>query len=407
MDKLTAPIDRVLRDDVDPHALEKTWQAIARRRAAGGGRSRSARRLVRRAAIGLFFTAAGVVGVWAYGSYVASLSSVSSVSTSPAIDRRDEPLRLAGGGEVVSIDAQIERKSAVFADGSRVTLSPGSRLDPLANDGRTFAVVLERGTAVFAVQPGGPRRWSIDAGLATVEVIGTELTILRAPDHVRVEVAHGTVLVRGERVRDQEQTLTAGGWLEVWAAESHDAGVPSAERARQQPAPQVGPDRGAKPAPSPHDAWQPLARTGAYAVAFEALGTGGVALETEQAEDIETLLALADVARLSGHPAEAVAPLERILSRHAGDRRASLAAFTLGKLELDTLGRPSAAARAFERCLSLGAPRGLEEDLQARLVEARGRSGDRAGARAAAVRYRKDFPQGRHLDALEQWTDSD
>jgi transmembrane sensor len=134
--------------------------------------------------------------------------------------------------------------------------------------------------------------------------------------------------------------------------------------------------------------------------AFEALGAAGVRRETRRV-GVGDLLALADVARLSGHPREAVAPLERILTDFAHDAQAPLAAFALGRLELDALDRPRAAAAALESALALGVPRSLLEDVRARLVEAHVRAGDRTAARAAASAYLRDFPAGRHRAEME------
>ena len=77
---------------------------------------------------------------------------------------------------------------------------------------------------------------------------------------------------------------------------------------------------------------------------------------------------LADVARLSGHPREAVAPLERMIAEHPGDPRAPVAAVMLGRLEMDRLVRPERARRAFERARELGLPAALAPDVDRRLA---------------------------------------
>jgi transmembrane sensor len=107
------------------------------------------------------------------------------------------------------------------------------------------------------------------------------------------------------------------------------------------------------------------------------------------------------VARLSGHPADAAAPLERIVNHFGSDAQAPLAAFALGRLELDGLGHPGKAAAALQRALALGVPASLREDVRARLVEAYSRGGDREAARAAAEAYRREFPAGRHTAAID------
>jgi transmembrane sensor len=118
---------------------------------------------------------------------------------------------------------------------------------------------------------------------------------------------------------------------------------------------------------------------------------------------VDDLLALADVARLSGHPAEAVLPLERILVEFARDAQAPLAAFALGRLQLDSLGHAQAAVSAFRKALDLGIPRSLREDIRARLVEAYARSGDAGAAQRAADTYFDEFPNGRHARAIQGW----
>jgi transmembrane sensor len=116
---------------------------------------------------------------------------------------------------------------------------------------------------------------------------------------------------------------------------------------------------------------------------------------------VADLLVLADVARLSGHAAEAVAPLERILRDFPGNPQAPLAALALGRLELDTLDRPAKAAGALNRALSLGVPLSLREDVRTRLVEAYARAGNRAEARAAAAAYLREYPDGRDRSIAE------
>lgn len=46
------------------------------------------------------------------------------------------------------------------------------------------------------VQPGGPRRWQVEGGLATIEVVGTA-------GRLRVSVQRGAIVVRGEGVPDR------------------------------------------------------------------------------------------------------------------------------------------------------------------------------------------------------------
>jgi transmembrane sensor len=146
--------------------------------------------------------------------------------------------------------------------------------------------------------------------------------------------------------------------------------------------------------------WRELARGGHHREAFAALGAQGLLRETKRL-GVGDLLVLADVARLSGHAAEAVAPLERILRDFPGDPQAPLAALALGRLELDTLDRPAKAASALNRALSLGVPRSLREDVRTRLVEAYARAGNRAAARASAAAYLREYPDGRDRNIVQ------
>jgi transmembrane sensor len=165
----------------------------------------------------------------------------------------------------------------------------------------------------------------------------------------------------------------------------------------------AAPSAAALPAPSASTGWRSLAQQGNNADAYASLGSAGIA-SAAQGASVDDLLALADVARLSGHPADAVAPLSRVVAEHASDPRTPLAAFTLGRLELDALGRPAQAATAFAQAIALGLPQTLQQDAYARLVQARARAGDMDGARAAARDYEQRFPKGDRLDDVRRWT---
>jgi transmembrane sensor len=114
------------------------------------------------------------------------------------------------------------------------------------------------------------------------------------------------------------------------------------------------------------------------------------------------LLLAADVMRLSHHASEAVAPLRRVVRDHAADPRASLAAFTLGRVLLDDLGRPREAAEAFADAIRLAPDGPLYEDAIARKVEALSRSGDTTAAHELAGDYLRRFPDGRRARSVRK-----
>lgn len=112
-------------------------------------------------------------------------------------------------------------------------------------------------------------------------------------------------------------------------------------------------------------------------------------------------MAEADALRRARRPAEAIELLSGFVE--SGDRRASLAAFTLGKMYAEDLRDPARAARSFERAMALGLPGGLDEEAQARAVECFAKAGANDETARAAARYEARFPGGRHLDRVREW----
>ncbi len=297
--------------------------------------------------------------------------------------------------------------ATLLSDRSRVVVTRGE-VAVTDNTGRAFALRMEGASARarFEVTPRGPRRWSVTCDGVVVEVTGTVFEVERAPDAVEVSVARGSVRVSGARVHPP-RSLTAGERLRVELREAVTAARPAPTYGPPEPTqPRTQPSVAARSAPGggdyPDDVlWRDLARRGDYAMAYDQLGGAGVA-RVERTATADELLVLADVARLSGHPAEAVSPLERVLREHPSDPAAPLAAFALGRLELDALGHPTRAVAAFERSLALGVSRSLEEDVRARLVEALVRAGERERARLAAEEYLGRFPSGRRAGAVRR-----
>jgi transmembrane sensor len=377
--RLPDPIKDGLTAPVNEEALARMWRRIE-------ARERPPRRERTRlwSVTSLIAAAAVLVVVWGIG-------------------RRDRgPLRFADGRPLSAVEAPAAGEVLSLSDGSTVDLSGGARLEPLESSGSSFVAALERGSAHFEVRPGGPRRWEIECGLATVEVVGTGFDCQRAPGRLHVAVEHGAVLVRGERVPERARRLAAGESLDVLEAASPAGETPDEAPPRPAaPAEAVEAAEAAEPAApaaptNETNAWRELARGGHHHEAFAALGAQGFSRETHR-RGVADLFLLADVARLSGHAADAVAPLERILSHFPGDPQASLAALALGRLELDDLHRPAEAAVALNQALDLGVPRSLREDVRARLIEAYARAGNRPAERAAAEAYVREFPAGRDL----------
>jgi transmembrane sensor len=255
-----------------------------------------------------------------------------------------------------------------LADGSRIEASADGAITARVNDGRALRLSLERGRARFDVQPGGPRRWTIDAGICEVEVVGTSFVVDRRGDgRVRVEVDHGRVRVRGEGVAGGEAILGAGDVLEVRPIEAPAIEAPAIEVQREAPE------------------------------------RGEPSIESEI--DGDALLARADAARADGRPWDAASALRRFVRERQDDPRAAIIAFTLARVELDELDHPRAAARACELALRLGLPGDVRELARARRVEAWARAGDRDAAARAARDYLARHPEGAWAERVRMWSE--
>jgi transmembrane sensor len=396
--KLPVPVRNALReDDAFTQDRARFWREIRARRHASPA---APRRLL----------------PWSLG--IAAAAALALIAIWP---RLQEPtpapaaLTLASGEALSIEEAQAESKTLVFADASRITLKPGTRVTPLAASGTRFEVLLDRGVAEFSVTPGGPRQWSVEAGLLRVEVVGTVFRVQRTEQGVDVQVSHGVVLVRGDAVPGRVRRLTAGQSLHVEpparavvplpAVHPAEApAVPEAPEARPVPTTARREPR-SQPAPIEHNEnWEAAFAEGRFDDAYRALGRRGLKASSRRAPNPEELLRLADVARLSNHPQDAVYPLSRVLSAFGNSPHAAVAAFTLGRVLLDQLGSASEAAHAFERAIRLDPPHALLEDCHARLVQAWARADDAQRAAEAASRYRALFPSGRHLPDLDRWT---
>jgi len=346
----------VLGDQVEPDwTAERGWAV----RAAIARRSSRHRGLVRTV------LAVGSVGVLAVGGFaLVSWRLAAGPAAAPVSDAskaRNEPP--AGG-----------RSETV-----RVTqLSPGTVLTPLPDrDGRGFA--LRAGAARFSVPHDARHPFVVAAGDVTIEDLGTTFTVrYLAPDRLNIAVEEGRVRVRAS---DSDTEVSAGATVEVPVSP-----VAAAPGRQQRAAGMVA------------SSWRPLAERGEYEEAQKALRKAGPSAVRDDTAD---LLLAADAARLSGHPAEAVPYLERVVRGHTHDPRAGLAAFTLGRVLLDELGRPSEAVDAFASARSFGGP--LAEDALAREVEALSRSGDVTRSRDMALLYQRLYPNGRRAKAVSRF----
>ena len=286
-----------------------------------------------------------------------------------------------------AISPSNEREFAL-PDGSRVSLlGTGSRVDVLQQTAALVRTQLGAGAARFDVHHDPSRVFEVESGDVKVRVLGTAFSMVREGELTRVAVERGAVRVQWT---GGEAFLSAG------QAGLYPPPPTAADTSKAQP------ESLSELAGSVADeasSWRKLAKRGAYVDAFKALGP--VASKSVRDEPSDLMLA-ADVARLSQHPGDATRYLSRVSDGFPRDKRAPLAAFTLGRVLLEDLGQPGRAADAFRRAQQL-APKGpLASDAMAREADAAQRAGQVDRARQLAARYLEQYPTGPQAQRLRK-----
>jgi transmembrane sensor len=320
-----------------------------------------------------------------------------------------------------------------FADGTSINFEPKSASRLGMRSPSEARVILEAGSLKAAVRPAAVsgRTWAFDAGPYEVLVIGTELDIAWSAERNRltVQVEHGRVRVRGGQLRDDGLLLTSGDRLnaegariELWRSGqlvASDAGdlrrTPATAASSDSLARANGPTHPVQPSGgagvSPPGAasqpkgsgsaaaevapsWETLARSGNYSDAFSSAEQEGFDVLVERLP-VAQLELLADTARLSRKPSAARAEqvLTALRRRFPATDSAQRAAFRLGLLALGAKHYGS-ASQWFESYLKAAPSGTFAPDASGRLIEARLKSGDTPGARAAARTYLQRFPAG-------------
>lgn len=414
--KRKGPYAKLLREPFDDERIDRLTAAVLERQETALDHSASNRSGWKVWQFGVIGAAALLLVVSAVALFTDSNDRSSS---------RSGPLRLETLEPLAARNSNTGEATQILRleDHSIIAFEPGTELRTRHNSGDRLELELISGSATFDVEPGGPRQWMIDGDLATVEVIGTLFTVERAPQSITVSVEHGRVAVESSLIVSGRQLLGAGDRLTLVArnappvpnapadgirpAHGPDADVPQSESDDAGAEPDNDGDVELLQDGNGRLRWRRLAREGDYHGAWEVLGQEGVQRLTREGRTMSELLELADVARRSGHPEDALAPLRLAIERHATDRRAAVAAFSLGRIEADDLGRHARAARAFRRCLDLHPPQALRETAYARLAEAQAAAGNYQAARAAAREYLRRYPNGRHVEQLMRWIEPD
>jgi transmembrane sensor len=251
-----------------------------------------------------------------------------------------------------------------------------------------MAVRLRAGSAQFRVRHDDHRRFTVNAGTVEIEDVGTVFRVAHeSAGAIRVAVSEGSVIVR-DRAASSQVTLGAG---ENLVFSPHPNGVPAmavpvAGSATQSAALAEVPE-----APKEEPKLQAASSAGA---------TPSATNRPRLSDDPASLLQAADLARRSHNPQAAVVSLRRLVEKYPKDPRTPSAAFTLGWVLLNELGRPRDAAAAFEEAERRASSGMLAEDASARVAEAWQRAGDSRRAAEAARRYEQLYPTGRHLSRM-------
>lgn len=267
-----------------------------------------------------------------------------------------------------------------FADGSWARVSEGGELSVTWAGPERIESRLVHGAADFEVSKRAEREFVVQAGSVRVRVVGTRFRVELVGERTRVSVSEGKVEVQEGAART---------YLE--AGESRF--FPAAE---QEPTPELKAEP--KPAFAGRARFLELARGGEYKAAYQVMSQSPSVVGSSA----EELMLAADAARLSNHPEQALGYLRRVTKEHAADSRAPLAAFTLGRVLLSKLSRPSEAADAFALARRLRPSGGLSEDALAREAEASAAAGAAARAATLARQYLERYPAGKHRPTMQR-----
>jgi TolA-binding protein len=390
LDQIGKPIRDALASETDPAAdiraaragfLERVATRNAQAARPGWTRGSGWRW---RAPLLLAASAAGALGFWVWTRMPISFQ----------VGAAGVPGRLGDLIEAVG----MEQTSLAFSEGSTIGLREGSLMRVLSTHANGARVLIENGTVDVAIahKPKAKAAWTFEAGAFRVSVTGTKFRMdYRLHEQSLALATHeGEVVIEGACLQ-APQTVSAGGSFRRSCLRKEPVAAPVASVADLAPAPLAGPLAPAHADTPSHSEpyWRELLAAGRLADGLRAAERANFG-RVCQAATAKELLALADAARLFGHTARAVTALRVLRQRYPSSPDASTAAFTLGRIAFERQGDYEGAVRWFGTYLREQPTGPLMGDSVGRLMEARLRAGDRAGARVDAERYLRRFPEG-------------
>ncbi len=346
---------------------------------------------------------------------------------------REQPIALASGQFSLApgtgrFDEAGAGRELAFSDGSRVQLSQESTANVAEVTDRGARVVLKRGRAEVSIARRKQAAWQMVAGPYTVKVTGTAFRLAWSPDTQEFELAmhHGSVIVSGPMAEQgvalgkgqrlvgspRSRRLVVEEWRgDVLLARAAEAPAPVAE-VEQLATSESGNKNGrnvllARGTARFDDRARVLAHGWAKQVAqgqFESVLAEARRIGHSRvlsAANVSDLGALADAARYARQDALGQKTLLALRERFPDSEQARDTAFLLGRLS-----KEQRALEWYERYLS-------EQPKGAYVSQALGRSmmlcfelGDRARAKALALRYLARFPGGPYAASARKLSDS-
>lgn len=372
------PLSRFFHTPLTPGRMDDQWEAIAARlpsaRRADAGR--------RTATWGVLIAATAALLLVAGRSFWSASHG--------AID-----------GAVLETSA-TEHQTLVLHDGSHLTLEPLTRMRLVKVSGAGIRLEVERGAVDAQVTKVAGRPFTVVAGAVEVTVVGTKFRVaLDADDaeaHVRVE--EGRVQITRTDGAPAPSFLSAGEtWSTLTPVRSEASAISSLPSARPvSPAASAGERKPRAPRTVLSPRFHELLRAGRYAEAYGEVSPRFA--ELVPAANAGDLFAMAEAARLSGHPSDAARAFDALRVRHREDARAGLAALELGRLRLNELRDPRGAAEAFSDSVQLQPEGFFREDAEARRVQALDEAGEDAECKEAREKYLAAYPSGLHVAAV-------
>ncbi|MDB4985514.1 MAG: Iron siderophore sensor protein [Myxococcaceae bacterium] len=336
------------------------------------------------------------------------------------------------GSVVASDDAPVEM---TLAEGTLIQVDPRSEVKLLHSSAQAVQVRLAHGSARFKVAKKRSRRFSVTLGTVEVGVTGTQFRVLRKAgpggERVQVQVEEGSVEVhRGDggvvalHAGDHWSTVFPNTPATSEAKTTLEADSPAPSETFELPAVnqeevrEGDVDTAGEPEESSEssvdgedndadeDRDVDSARTDSHRESAHARRAASRRRAMRGARgsvaDAGELFDHANLARRAGRLEDAAELYADVVGRYPRDRRASLAAFELGRLRMDSLRDVRGAVAALERALKLDGRGAFAEDALARLVLAEEALGDRSGCSRARARYLARYPEGVHAQHVAE-----